>query len=239
MKDKDQKLIWEAYEGGDPYADWESVSTSVMEILGDYGMYEANLRPSSTVGQGVEEIKDIINKYLKATGKDHNEVYNALDQMNMEGEEEMAGQHEDDNEEMIINMRLRDMLKAARAGITWEEWQEKYAGEPAKDNVEGPINQAVKDLAARYQDSKHHKPQGNMPLQPEEYNAYHMGYDLDEIEKVVNYLEAKYDVGKDFILHKERGVVDSTELPHTIEVHISIDDPELEELLNWAKEDEE
>ena len=104
---------------------------------------------------------------------------------------------------------------------------------------EGSLNKAIQDLAARYQDPRYHKPQGNMPLQPEEYNAYHMGYDLDEIEKVVKYLQAKYRVGIDYILHKERGVVDSTELPHTIEVHISIDDPELEELLSWAKEDEE
>lgn len=154
MKDKDQQLIWEAYEGGDPYADWESVSTSVMEILGDYGMYEANLRPSSTVGQGVEEIKRLVDLHIKATGKDHNEVYNELDQMNMEGEEEMAGQHEDGDEEMIINMRLRDMLKAARAGITWEEWQEKYAGAPAKDNIEGPINRAAEDLAKRIRDGE-------------------------------------------------------------------------------------
>ena len=154
MKDKDQKLIWEAYDGNHPYADWESVSVGVMEILADYGMYEANLRPSSTVGQGVEEIKDLVNKHIDVTGKDINEVYNELDQMNMEGEAEMAGHHEDGDEEMIVNMRLRDMLKAARAGVTWDEWQEKYAGEPAKDNVEGPSNQAAEDLARRIRDGE-------------------------------------------------------------------------------------
>jgi hypothetical protein len=70
----------------------------------------------------------------------------------MEGEEQMAGHYDDpdeQDEEMIINMRLRDMLKAARADVTWEEWTDTYAGEPAKDNVEGPINQAAEDLARR------------------------------------------------------------------------------------------
>ena len=152
--DDDSKLIWEAYEDDDPYADWEHLSVAVMEVLGDYGMYEANLRPSSTVDKGVEEIKELVNRHIKSTGKDHDEVYNELDQINMEGEQQMAGHHDDEDEEMIINMRLRDMLKAARADVTWEEWTDKYAGEPAKDNVEGPINQAAEDLARRIRDGE-------------------------------------------------------------------------------------
>lgn len=236
--DDDCRLIWEAYDGDDPYADWEHLSVAVMEVLGDYGMYEVNLRPSSTVDKGVEEIKELVKGHIKSTGKDHNEVYNALDQLNMEGEQQMAGHHDNEDEEMIINMRLRDMLKAARADVTWKEWQDKYAGEPAKDNVEGPINQAIKDIAARYQDSRHHKPQGNMPLQPEDYEPYHMGYDIKAIEKVVEYLQDNYDIGKDYILHKERGVVDSTEMPHTIEIHINVEDRMLDELLDWATEEE-
>ena len=155
--DKDSHLIWEAYEGDDPYADWEHLSTAVMEVLGDYGMYEANLRPSSTVDKGVEEIKELVKGHIKATGKDHNEVYNELDQMNMEGEEQMAGHYDDpdeQDEEMIVNMRLRDMLKAARADMTWQEWIDVYAGEPAKDNVEGPINRAAEDLARRIRDGE-------------------------------------------------------------------------------------
>ena len=234
----DSQLIWEAYKGDDPYADWEHLSVAVMEVLGDYGMYEANLRPSSTVDKGVEEIKELVNRHIKATGKDHNEVYNALDQLNMEGEEQMSGHHEDDDEEMIIKMRLRDMLKAARAGITWKEWQDKYAGEPAKDNVEGPLNQAVKDLAAKIASGKQKLPQGNMPLQPEDYDAHAMGYDIKAIDEVVKYLDHNYDIGKDYILHKERGVTDKSEMPHTIEVHISVEDHMLDELLSWATEDE-
>jgi len=77
---------------------------------------------------------------------------------------------------------------------------------------------------------------GDKPLQPEEYNSHKIGYDIEAIDKVVKYLEAKYDIGKDYILHKERGVVDPTEMPHTIEVHISIEDLMLDELLGWAKE---
>ena len=80
---------------------------------------------------------------------------------------------------------------------------------------------------------------GDKPLQPEEYNSHKMGYDIKAIDNVVKYLEANYDIGKDYILHKERGVVDPTEMPHTIEVHIHIDDPKLEELLSWAIKDED
>jgi hypothetical protein len=160
MRDKDSHLIWEAYEGDDPYADWEHLSVAVMETLGDYGMYEANLRPSSTVDKGVEEIKDLVKGHLAATGKDHNEVYNELDQMNMEGEQEMAGEYEDDDEEMMINMRLRDMLKAARADVTWEEWTDMYAGEPAKGNVEDALYQSYADMA------KHYKETGELPESP-------------------------------------------------------------------------
>ena len=157
MNNKDNKLIWEAYDGDDPYADWGHLSVAVMEILGDYGMYEAHMRPSSTVDAGVEEIKELVKGHIKSTGKDHDEVYNELDQMNMEGEEQMAGHYDDpdeQDEEMIISMRLRDMLKAARADVTWQEWTDKYAGEPAKDNVEGPINQAAEDLARRIRDGE-------------------------------------------------------------------------------------
>jgi hypothetical protein len=66
-----------------------------------------------------------------------------------------------------------------------------------------------------------------------------MGYDIKAIEKVVEYLQDNYDIGKDFVIHKKRGVVDSTEMPHTIEVHKSIEDRMLDELLNWAKEDDD
>ena len=141
MNNKDTQLIWEAYEG-DPYADWASISVAVMETLGDYGMYEYNLRPASTVAEGVDEIKDLVKKHIEATGKDHHEVYNELDQLNMEGEMEMDDMHDDPEEGAIINMRLRDMLKAARADMTWDEWTDMYAGDPAKDNVEDDNYQA-------------------------------------------------------------------------------------------------
>ena len=77
---------------------------------------------------------------------------------------------------------------------------------------------------------------GDKPDQPEHYNLHKMGYDVHAIDNVVKYLEDNYDIGKDYILHKERGVVDPTEMPHAIEVHISIKDLMLDELLGWAKE---
>jgi hypothetical protein len=156
VNNKDNKLIYEAYsdEDAEVFKDYNDVEIATGEILGDYGLYEYNLRPASTVDAGVEEIKQIVDRYLRAVElgivkdpKSRDQVYNDLDKMNAEA----------DDADLPLEMiqRLKGMLLAARADMTWEEYTDKHAGELAKGNEEdfGPY-QAAKNMAKTLKDQK-------------------------------------------------------------------------------------
>ena len=84
----------------------DDVLMSGMEILGDYGAYEANLRGSETVDAGVESLKELVEYYLSKLGltdtdaeyyKKRHEAYQAIWDENFRLNKELLG-HADKDE---------------------------------------------------------------------------------------------------------------------------------------------
>jgi len=102
----------------------DDVLMSGMEILGDYGAYEANLRGSETVDAGVESLKELVEYYLSKLGltdtdaeyyKKRHEAYQAIWDENFRLNKELLGHADKDErkEQEILNQRYNAMVLAA------------------------------------------------------------------------------------------------------------------------------
>ena len=102
----------------------DDVLESGMEILGDYGAYEANLRGSETIGAGVESLKELVEYYLSKLGltdtdaeyyKKRHEAYQAIWDENSRLNKELLGHADRDEkrDQEILNQRYNAMILAA------------------------------------------------------------------------------------------------------------------------------
>ena len=102
----------------------DDVLMSGMEILGDYGAYEANLRGSETIGAGVESLKELVEYYLSKLGltdtdaeyyKKRHEAYQAIWDENFRLNKELLGHADGDEkkDQEILNQRYNAMILAA------------------------------------------------------------------------------------------------------------------------------
>jgi len=125
----------------------DDVLMSGMEILGDYGAYEANLRGSETVDAGVESLKELVEYYLSKLGltdtdaeyyKKRHEAYQAIWDENFRLNKELLGHADKDErkEQEILNQRYNAMVLAAMN---------------APQESEETFNEAVKNVLDQYQ----------------------------------------------------------------------------------------
>ena len=102
----------------------DDVLESGMEILGDYGAWEANLRGPETVDAGVESLKELVEYYLAKLGltdtdaeyyKKRHETYQAIWDENMRLNKELLGHADRDErkDQEILNQRYNAMILAA------------------------------------------------------------------------------------------------------------------------------
>ena len=56
-----------------PFKTLDDLLHSTMEMLGDYGAYEANLRPAESVDRGVEALQEYVEVYLAGLGFGHSQ----------------------------------------------------------------------------------------------------------------------------------------------------------------------
>ena len=102
----------------------DDVLESGMEILGDYGAYEANLRGSETIGAGVESLKELVEYYLSKLEltdtdaeyyKKRHEAYQAIWDENSRLNKELLGHADRDEkrDQEILNQRYNAMILAA------------------------------------------------------------------------------------------------------------------------------
>ena len=102
----------------------DDVLMSGMEILGDYGAYEANLRGPETVDAGVESLKELVEYYLSKLGltdtdaeyyKKRHEAYQTIWDENMRLNKELLGHADRDErkDQEILNQRYNAMILTA------------------------------------------------------------------------------------------------------------------------------
>jgi hypothetical protein len=102
----------------------DDVLENGMEILGDYGAYEANLRGSETVDAGVESLKQLVEYYLYKLGlrdtdaeyyKKRHEAYQVIWDENSRLNKELLGHADRDErkDQEILNQRYNAMILAA------------------------------------------------------------------------------------------------------------------------------
>ena len=125
----------------------DDVLMSGMEILGDYGAYEANLRGSETVDAGVESLKELVEYYLSKLGltdtdaeyyEERQKAYQAIWDENFRLNKELLGHADKDErkEQEILNQRYNAMVLAAMN---------------APQESEETFNEAVKNVLDQYQ----------------------------------------------------------------------------------------
>jgi hypothetical protein len=106
----------------------------VGEIMGDYGAFEANMRSSASVGEGVIQIKKAIQDFSEAKFVDENDLYKKLYKdliLNYEyeygdGEYESEADEQEDEEEHNLVARQGAMLNAAALGMSYIAYIKKY-----------------------------------------------------------------------------------------------------------------
>ena len=102
----------------------DDVLMSGMEILGDYGAYEANLRGPETVDAGVESLKELVEYYLSKLGltdtdaeyyEERQKAYQAIWDENFRLNKELLGHADRDErkDQEILNQRYNAMILAA------------------------------------------------------------------------------------------------------------------------------
>jgi len=118
-----QKLAKEEDEEGSSFT-LDDVLMSGMEILGDYGAYEANLRGPETVDAGVESLKELVEYYLSKLGltdtdaeyyEERQKAYQAIWDENFRLNKELLGHADRDErkDQEILNQRYNAMILAA------------------------------------------------------------------------------------------------------------------------------
>ena len=126
----------------------DDVLMSGMEILGDYGAYEANLRGSETVDAGVESLKDLVEYYLSKLGltdtdaeyyEERRKAYQAIWDENFRLNKELLGHADRDErkDQEILNQRYNAMILAAMN---------------APQEGEETFNEAVNNILQSYED---------------------------------------------------------------------------------------
>ena len=101
----------------------DDVLESGMEILGDYGAYEANLR-RDTVDEGVKSLKELVEYYLEELGltdtdeeyyEERRKAYQAIWDENFRLNKELLGHADRDErkDQEILNQRYNAMILAA------------------------------------------------------------------------------------------------------------------------------
>ena len=101
----------------------DDVLESGMEILGDYGAYEANLR-RDTVDEGVKSLKELVEYYLEELGltdtdkeyyEERRKAYQAIWDENFRLNKELLGHADRDErkDQEILNQRYNAMIIAA------------------------------------------------------------------------------------------------------------------------------
>ena len=114
----------ESNEEEEPSFTLDDVLMSGMEILGDYGAYEANLRGPETVDAGVESLKELVEYYLSKLGltdtdaeyyKKRHEAYQVIWDENSRLNKELLGHADRDErkDQEILNQRYNAMILAA------------------------------------------------------------------------------------------------------------------------------
>lgn len=91
------------------YFEEHDLWTAVGEILGDYGNYEANMRPASTVDAGIVELKDLFHAVQQRTGVDNNTAYQAAEKFVEEYHEENSDYEDDMEEAEVIVLKDREL----------------------------------------------------------------------------------------------------------------------------------
>ena len=113
----------EADEEEEPSFTLDDVLMSGMEILGDYGAYEANLR-RDTVDEGVKSLKELVEYYLEELGltdtdkeyyEERRKAYQAIWDENFRLNKELLGHADRDErkDQEILNQRYNAMIIAA------------------------------------------------------------------------------------------------------------------------------
>lgn len=109
----------------DPPTTLNDVLENAMEILADYGAYEANLRGSETVDAGVDSLKDLVEYYLSRLGltdtdaeyyKKRHETYQAIWDENFRLNKELlshAFNKDERRDQEILNQRYNAMILSA------------------------------------------------------------------------------------------------------------------------------
>tara|TARA_R110002033_G_C3788333_1_gene230066 strand:- start:152 stop:655 length:504 start_codon:yes stop_codon:yes gene_type:complete len=131
-----------------PFKTLDDLLHSTMEMLGDYGAYEANLRPAESVDHGVEALQEYVEVYLAGLGltdtdaewyQKKQEAYQAIWDENARLNKELLGHTDKDEKEEqdILNQRYNAMILAAMNDVDWEDYVDEHGGLLKSKKLEG------------------------------------------------------------------------------------------------------
>ena len=130
---------------------------ATMEMLGDYGAYEANLRPAESVDRGVEGLQEYVEVYLDGLGltdtdaewyDKRQKAYQAIWDENARLNKELLGHTDKDEKEEqdILNQRYNAMILAAMHDVDWEDYVDEHGGLLKSKKLEGLAFHAAERL---------------------------------------------------------------------------------------------
>ena len=137
-----KQYFTEDKEHRNKFTDINDLVYAALEMLGDAGNYEDNLRPVAAVGKGVEAIQEYVKDYLYGLGltdtdaewyKKRFEAYQAIWDAEVESEKDVQFNDPDDmdseeKEEFdLLNQRYRAMIVAAMNNVEWEDYAADYS----------------------------------------------------------------------------------------------------------------
>jgi hypothetical protein len=143
------------------FEDLNDLVYAALEMIGDAGNYEDNLRPSAAVGKGVEYIKEIVEDYLFGLGltdtdaawyEKRFEAYQAIWDAEVESEkdvqfndpEDMDSEEKEDFD--MLNQRFRAMIVAAMNNVEWEDYAADYSDTLQSTKRQGDAWRAAEDF---------------------------------------------------------------------------------------------
>jgi len=138
---------------------------ATMEMLGDYGAYEANLRPAESVDRGVEALQEYVEVYLSGLGltdtdadwyKKRQEAYQAIWDENARLNKELLGHTDEDEKEEqdILNQRYNAMILAAMNDVDWEDYVDEHGGLLKSKKLEGLAFHAAEEMRKDWKDDR-------------------------------------------------------------------------------------
>ena len=124
------------------FEDLNDLVYGALEMIGDAGNYEDNLRPAAAVSTGVEAVKEYVEDYLFGLGltdtdaawyEKRFEAYQAIWDAEVESEKDpqfadLEDMDEEEREDFeLLNQRYRAMIVAAMNNVEWEDYAADYS----------------------------------------------------------------------------------------------------------------